>query len=156
MHTLVIEANLSMGHETDFLSSDFLSSLNFGQVTDRIRCIWAHRAYAQVGSKIVGDKQIPGSCYHTNKFTSQSSFIGDTEKYDQSTYIRISWQSRFWAYLLKVIQRAKWSKTNIPYICTCPAGQVDIPGPGHKYIFYRFILRISIIFFVISSPAVSP
>ena len=37
---------------SDFSSSDFLSSLNFGQVqTDRKRCIWAHRAYAQVGSK---------------------------------------------------------------------------------------------------------
>ncbi len=38
-----------------FLSSDFLSSLIFGPVTDiqtdRIRCIRAHRAYAQVGSK---------------------------------------------------------------------------------------------------------
>ncbi len=35
-----------------FFSSEFWSNMNFGQVTDKKWCIRAHRAYAQVGSKI--------------------------------------------------------------------------------------------------------
>ncbi len=55
----------------NFLSSDFWSSLNFGYITsrqtDRKQCIRAHRAYAQVGSKMqldVGNEPYPSQQWY--------------------------------------------------------------------------------------------